>query len=159
MFVRAWEVVFERRGGFQHGICVVVIVILFGWIAYRGCFCIKLMSINGLRNYRERKLIGVLGLQRSLDEVKGQLEALKPTLRKRFKVETIDIFGSYARGEQTEKSDLDILVTYSEMVDLLLVAELRRYLRRKLRMKVDVISKKYLNKYIKDQVLEEAIPV
>jgi predicted nucleotidyltransferase len=100
-----------------------------------------------------------LGLQRSLDEVKGQLEALKPTLRKRFGVETIDIFGSYARGEQTEKSDLDILVTYSEMVDLLLISRLRRYLRRKLHMKVDVISKKYLNKYIKDQVLEEAIPV
>lgn len=98
-------------------------------------------------------------MQRSFDEVKSQLEALKPTLRKRFKVETIDIFGSYARGEQTEKSDLDILVTYSEMVDLLLVAELRRYLRRKLHMKVDVISKKYLNKYIKDQVLQEAIPI
>ncbi len=100
-----------------------------------------------------------MGLQRSLNQVKDQLEALKPTLRKRFKVETIDIFGSYARGEQTEKSDLDILVTYSEMVDLLLVAELRRYLRRKLHIKVDVISKKYLNKYIKDQVLAEAIPV
>lgn len=100
-----------------------------------------------------------LGLQRSLDEVKGQLEALKPTLKKRFKVETIDIFGSYARSEQTEKSDLDILVTYGEMVDLLMVAQLRRYLRRKLGIKVDVISKKYLNEYIKDQVLEEAIPV
>jgi len=98
-------------------------------------------------------------LQRSLDEVKSQLETLKPILRRRFKVETIDIFGSYARGEQTEKSDLDSLVTYSEMVDLLLVAELRRYLRRKLHMKVDVISKKYLNMYIKDQVLQEAIPV
>jgi hypothetical protein len=98
-------------------------------------------------------------LQRSLDEVKSQLETLKPILRRRFKVETIDIFGSYARGEQTEKSDLDILVTYSEMVDLLLVAELRRYLRRKLHVKVDVISKKYLNKHIKDQVLQEAIPV
>jgi predicted nucleotidyltransferase len=100
-----------------------------------------------------------LGLQRSLDTVKGQLEALKPTLKKRFKVETIDIFGSYARGEQTEKSDLDILVTYSEMVDLLLIAQLRRYLRRKLGVKVDVISKEFLNKHIRDQVLEEAIPV
>jgi len=100
-----------------------------------------------------------LDLQRSLDEVKSQLEALKPTLRKRFKVETIDIFGSYARGEQTEKSDLDIFVTYSEMVDLLLVARFRRYLRRKLHIKVDVISKEFLNKHIKDQVLEEAIPV
>ncbi len=98
-------------------------------------------------------------MQRSLDIVKGQLEALKPTLKKRFKVETIDIFGSYARGEQTEKSDLDILVTYSEMVDLLLIAQLRRYLRRKLGVKVDVISKEFLNKHIRDQVLEEAIPV
>lgn len=88
-----------------------------------------------------------------------QLQALKPTLKKRFKVETIDIFGSYARGEQTEESDLDILVTYSEMVDLLLIARLRRYLRRKLRMQVDIISKEFLNKYIKEQVLEEAIPV
>ena len=117
------------------------------------------MSINGLRNYRERKLIGGLGLQRSLDELKGQLEALKPTLRKRFKVETIDIFGSYARGEQTEKSDVDILVTYEEGADLLLAAALRRYLRRKLHVKVDVVSKKYLNPIIREQVLNEAIPV
>ena len=98
-------------------------------------------------------------MQRSLEDVKQQLQALKPTLKKRFKVETIDIFGSYARGEQTEKSDLDILVTYSEMVDLLLIAGLRRYLRRRLQMKVDVISKEFLNKYIKEQVLEEAVSV
>lgn len=100
-----------------------------------------------------------MGLQKSLEEVKGQLEALKPTLLKRFKVETIDIFGSYARGEQTEKSDLIILVTYSEMVDSLLIAQLRRYLRRKLHLKVDLISKKYLNRHIRDEVLAEAVPV
>jgi uncharacterized protein len=87
------------------------------------------------------------------------LEALKPTLNRRFKVATIDIFGSYARGEQTEKSDLDILVTYSEMVDLLLIAEFRRYLQRKLHVKVDVISKEFINRHIRDQVLEEAVPV
>ena len=61
-------------------------------------------------------------MQRSLDEVKRQLQALKPTLKKRFKVESVDIFGSYARGEQTEKSDIDILVTYFEGANLLLVA-------------------------------------
>ena len=98
-------------------------------------------------------------MQRSLEEVKEQLQALKPTLKKRFKVETIDIFGSYARGDQTEKSDIDILVTYSEGADLLLVAGLRRYLRRKLHVKVDVVSKNYLNPVIKNQVLNEAIPV
>jgi predicted nucleotidyltransferase len=100
-----------------------------------------------------------LVLERSLEDVKGQLEALKPTLKREFKVETIDIFGSYARNQQTEKSDLDLLVTYSEMVDLLLVARLRRFLRRKLHMKVDVVSKEFLNKHIREQVLEEAVPV
>jgi hypothetical protein len=34
-------------------------------------------------------------MQRSLEDVKQQLKELKPTLRKRFKVETIDIFGSH----------------------------------------------------------------
>jgi len=98
-------------------------------------------------------------MEKSLEEVKLQLQALKPTLNKRFKVETVDIFGSLARGEQNEKSDLDILVTYSEMVDFLLIARLRRYLKRKLHIKVDVISKEFLNKYIKEKVLEEAVPV
>ena len=98
---------------------------------------------------------------RSLEEIKSQLQELKPTLQKRFKVETIDIFGSYDRGEQTEKSDLDILVTYSksEPVSLLTVASLRRYLRRKLHIKVDVVSKEFINKHIKDQVLKEAVAV
>jgi predicted nucleotidyltransferase len=96
---------------------------------------------------------------KSLDEIKTQVKALKPVLKKRFKVETIDVFGSYSKGEQTEKSDLDLLVTYSEPVDLLVIARLRRYLKRKLHLKVDVISKEFLNKNIKEKVLQEAVTV
>jgi predicted nucleotidyltransferase len=104
-------------------------------------------------------LVETVTSTKSLEEIKLQLQTLKPTLKKRFKVETIDIFGSYAKGEQTEKSDVDVLVTYSEGADLLLVAGLRHYLRRKLHVKVDVVSKKFLNPTIKDQVLKESIPV
>ena len=96
---------------------------------------------------------------RSLEEIRLQLQTLKPILKKRFKVETIDIFGSYVRGEQTEKSDIDVLVTYSEGANLLLVAGLRHYLRKKLHVKVDVVSKKFLNPTIKDQIIKESIPV
>ncbi len=96
---------------------------------------------------------------KSLEEVKLQLQSLKPTLKKRFNVETIDIFGSFAREEQTEKSDLDILVTYSAAVSLFKIYDLKQYLKRKLHMKVDVISKEFLNKHIKDQVLNEAVAV
>jgi predicted nucleotidyltransferase len=104
-------------------------------------------------------LVQTVSSVRSLEEVKVQLQALKPTLKKRFKVEAIDIFGSYARKEQTEKSDLDILVTYSEVVSLFTIYDLKQYLKRKLCMKVDVVSKEYLNKYIRDQVLKEAVVV
>lgn len=96
---------------------------------------------------------------KTLEEVKLEIQALKPVLKKRFKVETVDVFGSYSRGEQTKNSDLDLLVTYAESVDLLLISSLRRYLRSKLRMRVDVVSKEFLNKRIKDQVLEEAVAV
>ena len=97
---------------------------------------------------------------KSLEEMKSQLEMLKPTLKKRFKVETIEIFGSYARKEATLGSDIDLLVTYSTTdYDYFTILRLRNYLRRKLHMKVDIISKEFLNKHIKDEILKEAIPV
>jgi len=97
---------------------------------------------------------------RTLEEVKTELEGLKPTLKRRFKVETIDIFGSYARNQATEQSDIDLLVTYSTKdYDYFTIIGLKRYLRRKLGVKVDVVSKEFLNKHIKDEVLKEAIPV
>lgn len=97
---------------------------------------------------------------RSLEEIKSQLQKLKPTLKRRFGVETIEIFGSYARNEADEKSDVDLLVTYCNTdYSLFTIIELKNYLRRKLHKKVDVVSKEFLNKHIKDEVLKEAIPV
>jgi uncharacterized protein len=52
---------------------------------------------------------------KTLEEITSTLETLKPTLRERFGVETIGVFGSYTRGEQTKKSDTDILVSFSQM--------------------------------------------
>jgi predicted nucleotidyltransferase len=48
-----------------------------------------------------------------IEELKNQIEVLKPVLSERFKVETIGIFGSYVRGEQKRKSDLEVLVEFS----------------------------------------------
>lgn len=95
----------------------------------------------------------------TLDEAKRQLQDLKPILKEKHKVETVDIFGSYARGGQTPQSDLDLLVTYSETPDVVGVNSIKRFLRRKLGVKVDIVSKKYVNPLIKDKILEEAIPV
>jgi hypothetical protein len=98
-------------------------------------------------------------MDRSLESLRQELQVLKPTLEKRFKVKTVDIFGSYARGEQTIKSDLDLLVTWSVPEDLFMIYDLRQYLKRKLHLKVDIIAKEFLNNHIKEQVIEEAVPV
>ena len=45
----------------------------------------------------------------NLDEIRAELQLLKPTLKKRFKVETIDIFGSYVRVEQTEEINVEFM--------------------------------------------------
>jgi len=98
-------------------------------------------------------------VMKSIQEVKKELLLLKPILNKRFKVETIEIFGSYARSEQNETSDIDLLVTYSQMVSFFTIYDLEKFLQRKLGVKVDVVSKKFLNPNIKDKVLQEAVPV
>jgi predicted nucleotidyltransferase len=68
---------------------------------------------------------------RPLPEIKAELEILKPSLQQRFKVETIDIFGSYARNDANENSDIDLLVTYSTTdYDYFTIIGLKNYLRK-----------------------------
>jgi predicted nucleotidyltransferase len=95
----------------------------------------------------------------TLDETKKQLCDLKPALKAKYNVETLEIFGSYARRGQTQQSDIDLLVTYSEAPDIVGVNSIKRFLRRKLGVKVDIVSKKYVNPLIKEKILKEAIPV
>ncbi len=45
---------------------------------------------------------------KTIKEITSTLETLKPTLKERFKVKTIGVFGSYVHGEQTSKSDVDV---------------------------------------------------
>ena len=96
---------------------------------------------------------------KTLEEIRAQLEKLKPILRERFQVETIGIFGSYSRGEHKEKSDVDILVTFVEPsdIDLIDFIEIKQFLSTKLNVKVDLVKKSALKPMIKDKILEETV--
>ena len=98
---------------------------------------------------------------KTLQETRTQLKELKPILKERFQVETIGVFGSYSRGEQKNKSDVDILVTFTEPneIDLLDFIELKRFLSRKLKAKVDLVKKDALKHRIKEKILQETIYV
>lgn len=68
------------------------------------------------------------------------LSPAMPYLQKRFKVREIGIVGSYARGEETAESDIDILVDFSEPIGWEVV-DLKEYLEDILSHKVDLILK------------------
>jgi predicted nucleotidyltransferase len=75
---------------------------------------------------------------RTLDDIRAQLQAELPTLRERYDVDRIGIFGSYVQGEQTEDSDLDLLVTFTETPGLIEFVSLEHYLEDTLGLSVDL---------------------
>jgi uncharacterized protein len=98
---------------------------------------------------------------KTLKELKSCLEELKPMLEQKFEVKTIGIFGSYTRGEQTKKSDVDILVEFSEdaKVGFFKFLDLEEFLSQKLDVKVDLVTKGALKPYIGKHILQEVIMV
>jgi predicted nucleotidyltransferase len=95
----------------------------------------------------------------TLKNITTTLETLKPQLKERFKVKTIGVFGSYVHGEQTSKSDIDVLVDFEEPIGLFAFMDLEFYLSDALGVKVDLVSKKALKPHIGKRILEEVIIV
>ena len=75
---------------------------------------------------------------RTLGDIRAQLRAELPTLFERYDVDRIGICGSYVRGEQTEDSDLDLLVTFAETPGLTAFVGLEHYLKGTLDLSVDL---------------------
>lgn len=97
--------------------------------------------------------------KKNIEEIEKTLRECKPLLEKGFKVKEIGIFGSYLRREQKERSDLDILVEFSEPIGLFNFIELEDFLMKKLGVKVDLVMKDALKPRIKDKVIKEALYV
>ncbi|NJO76517.1 MAG: nucleotidyltransferase family protein [Leptolyngbyaceae cyanobacterium RM1_406_9] len=95
----------------------------------------------------------------SLAEIKQQLERAKPMIQQRYHVTQLGIFGSYVRGEQTQKSDVDVLVEFEPefRFGLLTFCELENYLSDLLGLKVDLVMKKGLKPHICERILREVI--
>jgi len=93
---------------------------------------------------------------KDLNEVIYRIKARKEYLKKRFKVESIAVFGSFIRGEQKRGSDVDVLVEFQEVPGLDFFA-LWDYLEGVLKKKIDLTTKSALRKEITGKVLNEAV--
>lgn len=78
------------------------------------------------------------------------IETMKP-----FRPAKIGIFGSMARGESNEDSDIDILYRFRETIGLFKLIGLQQDLEEKLDKKVDLVSEKYLNPKLRPYVLND----
>jgi len=94
----------------------------------------------------------------SLDReyILNELRALKSELRDRYQVSKIGIFGSVARNEATEDSDIDIVVEMEP--NMLKRIGLKQELEKIFNREVDVIRyRDRMNPYLKSQIEQDAI--
>jgi len=67
----------------------------------------------------------------------------------------IGIFGSVARNENTENSDIDIVYQLKEAVGLFNIARIKNSLEEKLNKKVDLVSEKYIHPELKPYIMND----
>ena len=93
------------------------------------------------------------------DSIIQYLKQNKIILREKFHCEEIGLFGSFARNEQNENSDIDILVQYEKNTQDLynLELELKTLLKNQFGREVDICSKKWIKPIFKPMVLSETI--
>lgn len=80
-------------------------------------------------------------------------------LAKRHGADNVRVFGSLARGEGAETSDLDLLVTLAEGTSLLDLVGLKQDLEDLVHRPVDVVTERSLSPYLRERVLSEAVPL
>ena len=88
--------------------------------------------------------------------IHDKLHKKMPLLRDQYKVNTLEIFGSYVRKEQKDHSDLDLLVTFVESPSLFKFIRLENYLSELLGVKVDLVMKDALKPNLKEIIINEA---
>ena len=94
----------------------------------------------------------------TLEAIKSILKKHKADLHDRFKVKNIGIFGSYAREEEADTSDVDILVDLYEPIGWEII-DLKDFLANILGIEVDLVTLKALKPELSEIILKEAVYV
>ena len=92
-----------------------------------------------------------------IEVIKEIVNRNKKLLEEKYKIKVIGIFGSYANGDFSKRSDVDILVDFFETLDIFEFMSLEDFLSNLLSVKVDLVSKKALKPLIRDDILKETI--
>ena len=93
------------------------------------------------------------------DDVLDILRTHKPTLAERFGVTELALFGSFARDEATERSDVDVLVRFDGPATSRSYFGVQFYIEDLLGRRVDLVTHKALRSEFRPYVEREAVDV
>lgn len=99
----------------------------------------------------KRKLEPVMGME----EVKELLRTHAQTLQDKYGIRVVGIFGSYSRGTQKKKSDIDLIAEVDRPISLLELVGAQIYLSEILQKKVDLVAKDDLREELKEEILSK----
>ena len=95
------------------------------------------------------------------EDILAYIRENKSQFQERFPVVKIGLFGSFARDEQTEHSDIDLIIELEEDTPHIheLKQELREMIESQFNRSVEIAREKYLKPYAKNVVLNKAMYV
>lgn len=94
-----------------------------------------------------------------VNQIKTIIQKHSDLLRDTYHVEKIGVFGSAARGDSTDTSDIDVLVEFSEPIGMFKFIKLEEYLSGLIGKKIDLVTKNALKSAIKEDILQEVVYV
>ena len=86
------------------------------------------------------------------------ISTIKPILLK-YGVTKSDLFGSFARGDYNDQSDVDVLIDLPENMSLFGLAALQSELKENLGRDVDVVTYDAVNKYVKKYIFQSTLQI
>ena len=95
----------------------------------------------------------------SKEELKEKISNQLPVLKDKYHVKKLGIFGSVARGQENNSSDVDIIVDFESPIGFFDFIRLENFLSEVLQKKVDLVSRNAVKPAIKDEVIKETIYV
>lgn len=88
-----------------------------------------------------------------------KLKNIKNELREQFGIEEIALFGSYARGEAKDVSDVDIAILEMNLKSGFDIINAKNYLQNHLQKSVDIGTYKSMKTFIKNRIKKDFIYV
>lgn len=92
---------------------------------------------------------------KTFEEIKKVLQKHREEFREQYGLKEVGIFGSYVKGEQKEKSDIDMLIELEKPIGFVRFMRLENALSQLLGVRVEMVTRKALKPHIGKRILQE----